>query len=185
MIRIEHGDVGRVGELDADLGDRRAERAHRERHDVHRAAAHRAARTAPCSVVAHLGRVAPVVGRAGVLLALGADERAVLDARDVARVRPAPGRSSGAWRRDSRLNVPASTSSWQSRSYSSAEPSHQWISSGWVSAAISSTQREPGVLRRNRCQVTSSSRIEEASTAYVGPTVRIPESSAGTGRHAG
>ena len=35
--------------------------------------------------------------------------------------------------------MPASTSSWQSRSYSSAEPSHQWIESGWVSSAISST----------------------------------------------
>ena len=44
-------------------------------------------RNRPVSVVAHLGRVAPVVGRAGVLLALGADERAVLDARDVAGVR--------------------------------------------------------------------------------------------------
>src|SRR5947208_9449974 len=36
-------------------------------------------------------------------------------------------------------NVPASTSCWQRRSYSSAEPSHQWIESGCVSAAISST----------------------------------------------
>src|SRR3954463_15390692 len=37
-------------------------------------------------------------------------------------------------------NVPASTSCWQSWSYSSAEPSHQWIDSGWVRVAISSTQ---------------------------------------------
>ena len=37
--------------------------------------------------LAHLRRVAPVVGRAGVVLALGADEGAVLDAGDVARVR--------------------------------------------------------------------------------------------------
>ena len=36
--------------------------------------------------------------------------------------------------------VPASTISWQRRSYSSAEPSHQWTESGSVSAAISSTQ---------------------------------------------
>ena len=35
-------DVGGVGQLDADVGDRRAERAHRERHDVHRAPAHAA-----------------------------------------------------------------------------------------------------------------------------------------------
>ena len=41
---------------------------------------------------------------------------------------------------ESRSNVPASTSSWASASYSSAEPSHQSTSSGLVSAAISSTQ---------------------------------------------
>src|SRR3954471_17134854 len=35
--------------------------------------------------------------------------------------------------------VPASTSCWQSWSYSSAEPSHQWIDSGCVRVAISST----------------------------------------------
>ena len=40
---------------------------------------------------------------------------------------------------DSRSNVPASTSVSASRSYSSADPSHQWTSSGCVSAAISST----------------------------------------------
>src|SRR3954447_15265096 len=37
-------------------------------------------------------------------------------------------------------NVPASTSSWQSASYSSAEPSHQWIADACVSSATSSTQ---------------------------------------------
>ena len=40
----------------------------------------------------------------------------------------------------SRSNVPASTISSQRRSYSSADPSHQWIESGWVSSATSSTQ---------------------------------------------
>ena len=40
----------------------------------------------PLERLAHLGRVAPVVGRAGVLLALGADEGAVLDPGDVAGV---------------------------------------------------------------------------------------------------
>src|SRR5215208_3359620 len=39
-----------------------------------------------------------------------------------------------------RLNVPASTSSWQSRSYSSADPSHHTTWSGWASSATSSTQ---------------------------------------------
>ena len=37
-------------------------------------------------------------------------------------------------------NVPASTSSAQRLSYSSAEPSHQWIAAGCVSSATSSTQ---------------------------------------------
>ena len=37
-------------------------------------------------------------------------------------------------------NVPASTSSEHSASYSSAEPSHQWIAAGCVSSATSSTQ---------------------------------------------
>ena len=35
--------------------------------------------------------------------------------------------------------MPASTSSWHRRSYSSADPSHQWIESGWVSSATCST----------------------------------------------
>ena len=39
-----------------------------------------------------------------------------------------------------RSNVPASTSSRHRRSYSSADPSHQWMVSGSVSSAISSTQ---------------------------------------------
>ena len=41
---------------------------------------------------------------------------------------------------DRRSNVPASTSSCASRSYSSAEPSHQYTASGWVRAATSCTQ---------------------------------------------
>src|SRR3954449_6422114 len=45
-----------------------------------------------------------------------------------------------------RSNVPASTSSCAIRSYSSAEPSHQWIDSGWVSSATSSTQSSSFLL---------------------------------------
>src|SRR3954468_2828790 len=45
----------------------------------------------------------------------------------------------GRFASESFSKVPASTSCWQSWSYSSAEPSHQWIDSGWVSVAISST----------------------------------------------
>ena len=40
-----------------------------------------------------------------------------------------------------RSNVPASTRCCARRSYSSADPSHQWIASGWVRSATSSTQR--------------------------------------------
>ena len=82
---VDH-DVRRVGDLDAELRDRRSQRAHRERDDVHGAAAHGAGEQS-LELGAHLGRVAPVVGRAGVLVADRADERTVLDAGDVARVR--------------------------------------------------------------------------------------------------
>src|SRR4029079_794047 len=39
-----------------------------------------------------------------------------------------------------RSKVPLSTRTWHSESYSSAEPSHQWTRSGFVSSATSSTQ---------------------------------------------
>ena len=80
------GHVGRVGQLHADVGDRRAQRAHREGHDVHGASAHRAAKQAG-ERLAHLLRVAPVVGGAGVVLVLGADEGPVLDPGHVAGIR--------------------------------------------------------------------------------------------------
>src|SRR4029453_11945123 len=37
------------------------------------------------------------------------------------------------------VNVPASTSCWQRRSYSSADPSHQWVGSGGGSWAPAGT----------------------------------------------
>ena len=81
-------DVGRVGELDADVALVGAQRAHAERDDVHRAALHRPAEQVGSSSSRISAGVAPVVRRAGVVLVLGADERAVLDAGDVAGVRP-------------------------------------------------------------------------------------------------
>ena len=48
----------------------RAERAHRERDDVHRAAAHRAGEQAASSSARISAGLAPVVGGAGVLLVL-------------------------------------------------------------------------------------------------------------------
>ncbi len=56
------------------------------------------------------------------------------------RARKLLGRSSGL----RRMNVPDSTRCWQSFSFSASEPSHQWIASGVVRVAISSTQRTSG-----------------------------------------
>ena len=84
---VDH-DVGRVGQLHADLGLVRAQRAHRERARRTSCGRRIAAAEELVHLGAHLGRRAPVVRRAGVLLALGADEGAVLDAGDVAGVRP-------------------------------------------------------------------------------------------------
>ena len=78
-------DVDGIGDLDAYLAERRSGRAHQVRHHIHGAPAHRAkAPTAEPRV--HLGRRRPVVGGAGLLLRLGADVGALLDARDVVRV---------------------------------------------------------------------------------------------------
>ena len=74
----------------------RAERTHRERHDVHRAAAHAAVEQA-VQRRAHLLRVRPSCwsGRRRPSL-LTADERAVLDARHVRRIGPTPDSEFGA-----------------------------------------------------------------------------------------
>ena len=78
--------VGRVGELDAHVGDRRADRPHREGHHVHGAPAHRAARTARSSSRASRpGRASCWSGPASSSRG-GADEGAVLDPRHVAGV---------------------------------------------------------------------------------------------------
>ena len=84
-----HGDVGRVRQLHADVGDVGAERAHGEGHHVHGAPLHAAGEEA-VEEAAHLVGVTPVVGRAGVDLLLGADEGAVLDPGHVAGVRVGP-----------------------------------------------------------------------------------------------
>ena len=79
-------DVRGVGDLDAVLGDRVADRAHRERDHVHRTALHAALVALEHELLHHV-RIHPVVRRTRVNLALGADKRAALDARDVGRVR--------------------------------------------------------------------------------------------------
>ena len=60
-------DVGRVGDLHADLGDGRADRTHAVGNNVHGAAHHRA-REQSRQLLLHLRRIFPVVGRAGVFL---------------------------------------------------------------------------------------------------------------------
>ena len=78
---VEH-DVNAVGELDADLGEGRADRAHREGDDVHRPALHRTLIDALEQFV-RLVFLHPVVGGTGVLLLLGADEGASFHTRNV------------------------------------------------------------------------------------------------------
>ena len=79
-------DIDAVGDFDADLGERRAERTHHVRNDVHRAAAHRAVEQR-AELAVGLVRRHPVVGDAGVVLGRCADEGDVLGAGDIVRVR--------------------------------------------------------------------------------------------------
>ena len=79
--------VDAVGDLDAHLGQRRADRPHDVRDDVHGPALHRAQEQLGQLPVGLLGSH-PVVGRAGGVLRLGADEGEVLDPRDVVGIGP-------------------------------------------------------------------------------------------------
>ncbi len=78
-------DVGAVGDLDADLGHRRAQRPHREGDDVQRATSHAALVEAEHRLL-ELALVDPVVGRADLVLIRRADVGAVLDPGHVAGV---------------------------------------------------------------------------------------------------
>ena len=78
-------DIRAVGDLHADLRDGTSERTHRKRHDVQRASAHAALEEA-AQRAAHLRWLDPVVRRPRILFALAADERAILDARDIRRI---------------------------------------------------------------------------------------------------
>ncbi len=82
---VDH-DIGAVGNLDADMGDGRADRSHRERNHVHGAATHATLEQAAQSVL-HLCRSFPVVVGAGIFRMGGADVGAVFDAGDIRRVR--------------------------------------------------------------------------------------------------
>ncbi len=85
------GHVGAVGQLNANVGDVRTQRAHREGHDVHRAAGHGALEQGVgtgLQLGAHFSGLAPVVGGAGIFLASRADEGAVFHAGHVGGVGP-------------------------------------------------------------------------------------------------
>ncbi|MEN9982894.1 MAG: hypothetical protein RI918_863, partial [Pseudomonadota bacterium] len=78
--------VRAVGQLNADVRNRAAQRAHGERHDVHGAASH-AAVEQRVQRGAHFFRSHPVVGRAGVFFFFRANVSAVFHAGDVAGAR--------------------------------------------------------------------------------------------------
>ena len=87
-LHVDH-DIRAVGQLDADVRNRRAQRPHRERHDVHRPALHcpfKQRRLTGLQDRPHLVGRHPVVGRACVLLTLRADVGTVFDPRDIAGV---------------------------------------------------------------------------------------------------
>jgi hypothetical protein len=77
--------VSRVGDFDADLGNRAANRPHAERNHIHGAAAHTAFELL-IKLGAHFGRRCPIVGRASIFLFFRADEGAVFDARHIGRM---------------------------------------------------------------------------------------------------
>ena len=76
--------VSGVGDLNTDLGKGGVKRAHAERNHVHGTALHAAIEELVEDGL-HLGRSLPVVGGAGVLLLLGADERALLHTGNIGR----------------------------------------------------------------------------------------------------
>ena len=78
-------DIRAVGEFDAVLGDRRADRPHAEGNYEQRASSHAAFEQA-LEAGFHLVRGFPVVRRAGVFFRLRADEGPLLHAGDIARI---------------------------------------------------------------------------------------------------
>ncbi|CAB5077020.1 unannotated protein [freshwater metagenome] len=80
-----HCDVGRVAELHTNVRNRRTERPHRERHDIHRAALHGTG-VELGHLDAHFSRRTPVVRGACIDFVFGADVGAILNASNVAWV---------------------------------------------------------------------------------------------------
>ena len=74
-----HNDVGRVRELYTDFCHGRPDGTHAEGQDVHSAALHCAVEEA-LELAAHVVGIFPIVGGAGGVLGIGADEGAIFDA---------------------------------------------------------------------------------------------------------
>ena len=83
-FHIDHNVRG-IGEFDADLGNIRTDRAHREGNHIHRAALH-AAVVKRSHGLLEFDRIDPVVGRAGILLLPGSDESTGFDTRHIGRI---------------------------------------------------------------------------------------------------
>ena len=134
---VQH-DVDAVGQLDADLAEGRADRAHREGDHVHRAALHRAGEDLLRPAIAFVRRH-PVVRRAGVFARAWCRCRSGLRSGR-RRWRPCGDRGSpGSFSWFNRVTSPVAAASCVSRSFSSSEPSIQTIWSGSHMRAISST----------------------------------------------
>ena len=134
-----HRDVGGVRELDADVASCREPSGPIENgHDVHRAALHRAAEELRrARRASRPGRASCSSGRRRPRFSEQMNVRS--STRATSPGSTAPGSCSDACRR-SAAERPRLHQDRQSRSYSSAEPSHQWTPSGWVREATSSTQ---------------------------------------------
>ena len=172
-------DVGAVGDLDAERADLRAERAHAEGHDVHRAAAHAAVEQA------RSGRRASRSGSSQLLVgpassgSFGADEGAALDAGDVLGIGggvEGVGALLGiepfqrARRRPSRRSA---------RSHSSSEPSHQMHAVGLGERGdLARPRRSVGVAGRARSKAPRWS-WSSSQTLPIAPVFLAPSPHAG------
>ena len=171
MMRMLATTYGRVGDLHAATRQRRIDRAHAVRDHVHRAAAH-AAGEQRVHLRVRLGRRHPVVVRAGVVALAWCRRRS--GARRARRRRGASGAAScpGAFRWLSGTSVPSACICAISAAFSASLPSHQWIASGWVSAATSATQCvQCGQLAAvaPRCETGFATSWEMAFTADIRP----------------
>ena len=81
-IHIQHN-IDRIGQLNADFGEGRADRTHGVRNDVHGTAFHYAIKELAQFFIHHLG-IFPVVGGACILFFPGADKGSTLYAGNVA-----------------------------------------------------------------------------------------------------